>query len=106
MQLSVPTIGLRLSDHFHPGSRVAFPKTTPPTITSSTFPLGKVRTSSAVAMFFFVNLFIDITILNPYKPVTNYDAEDAPGPPCPSTRPSSTNDLTGQSQHKLSLLFL
>jgi hypothetical protein len=50
---SVFAIGFTDSDHFHPGWKVPLPKVTPPIVTSSTLPLGKVRVSSGVLILFF-----------------------------------------------------
>src|SRR5215207_1084346 len=49
-QLSVPAIGLTCSLQRQPGWAVMRPKVTPPRVTISTVPLGKVRVSSGVSM--------------------------------------------------------
>ena len=53
-QLLVFAIGLRCSDHFQPGSNVARPNVTPPTVAISILPLGKVRVSSGEFKLFFL----------------------------------------------------
>src|SRR5208337_3268999 len=57
-QLLVFAIGLTCSDHFQPGSNVARPNLTPPTVAVSTLPLGKVRVSSGEFKLFFSVGFI------------------------------------------------
>src|SRR5208337_1320927 len=57
-QLLVFAIGLTCSDHFQPGSNVARPNLTPPTVAISTLPLGKVRVSSGEFKLFFSVRFI------------------------------------------------